>query len=248
METPKIIWQTWKTKVVKNIPEKLRGYSTKWKETHGEYTHVLLDDDDLRNIVEQTVPKYLGIYDSFTHNIERVDFARYALLYLKGGVYADMDTIPLKKITYFVEMNKIVLGTEPTEHNLLKIHGFDKLVCNAFMISPPGEKFWMNFMDYIIENYQYNYRPVETTGPVAITKFMMRNKNNVLITDPCVFYPVNADGRISKGCDIMKSYVAHMWENTWVLPWWKDPMWHRRILYFVIIALCILIIHYIYNK
>lgn len=226
MNTPKIIWQTWKDK--KNIPSNLYKYTLLWKKLHPSYKYILLDDGDLRDIIKQTVPQYLNLYDSFTHNIERVDFARYALLYKHGGIYADLDTEPLKNIDVFVEKNKIILGCEPKEH-AEKIYKRDRVVCNALMISPPEQTFWLDLMRYISDRYEHRYKPVDNTGPLAITKFLETSKkyeDQIIITDPCVFFPIVNDGSVSRECNIEKqSYVKHIWQNSWTDVWYKDPMW-----------------------
>lgn len=228
MKTPKKIWQTWKSKKEEDVPEKLSSYSGKWKKLHPDYEYHLLDDEDLRNKVKDIVPEYLDLYDSFSKIIEKVDFARYAILYGYGGIYADMDTYPIKPADIWVNKNKVVLGCEPKEH-AENIYGRDRVVCNALMISPPGERFWYDLMRYIVENYERNYRPVENTGPLAITRFLETPEGKVYIskieiTDPCVFYPLKGDNTVSEECNLKESYVAHVWENTWVVPWYKDPI------------------------
>lgn len=230
METPKILYQTWKTY---SIPEKFKKYRQKWIETTPGYKHVLLDDKDLRNLVKDSFPQYLNAYDSFTANIERVDFARYVMMYL-GGVYADFDTFPLKNIDKFVEMNKVVLGREPLEHSF-SIYGREIVICNAFMISPPKQKLWIDLMNYIVENYEPYYKPVETTGPMAFTKFYEaypKAFGNVMITDPCVFFPITGEHQVSKFCDIKNSYLAHIWTNTWTANPWNDQLWYNKRYWF----------------
>ncbi len=230
MTTPKHIWQTWKSKDPKNIPVKLYEYTKKWKTLHPDYEYTLLDDDDLRQIVSEVAPEHLEKYDSFTRMIERVDFARYALLYRSGGIYADIDTNPLKSIDVWVSKNKIVLGCEPKEH-AKEIYNRDRVICNALMISPPRQQVWLELMNYIAKNYESRYRPVDNTGPMAMTRFLEANSkfnDNIIITDPCIFYPLLSNGEVSKDCDLEKSYVAHIWQNTWVVPFYKDPMWLNK--------------------
>jgi hypothetical protein len=171
------------------------------------------------------------LYDSFTQNIERVDFARYIIMYL-GGVYADMDMVPFKSIDKYVDMGKIVLGREPLEHarNLYKR---EIVICNAIMISPPKQKFWVDLINYIAKNYEHNMGAVYTTGPMAMTKLYESNPElykDVVITDPCVFYPYvgakDKDGNpeVSKFCNVKESYAGHVWANTWSpIGFWQDP-------------------------
>lgn len=246
-DTPKIIWQTWKTKT--HLPKRLKKYRQEWLTTHSDYQHILLDDQDLRDLVKECVPEYLSIYDSFTQNIERVDFARYALLYLKGGVYADLDTIPLKRIDEWVHKGRPVIGCEPIEH-AQKIYSRNKVLCNAFMISPPREKVWKDIMDYIVKRYERNYNPVENTGPMAMTRLYEENPEaykNVLITNPCTFYPLTGTSTISKECDLDRdSYMVHVWENSWIdKHWWESPLVYN-VRYWVMGLLAVYALLWIY--
>ena len=252
VSTPKVVYQTWKSKTT--LPSDLEPYVEDWKRLHPDYQHVLLDDADLRSIVAQVVsPSDLEQYDSFTHNIERVDFARYALLYLNGGVYADLDIKPLRKIDKWTSRNKIVLGCEPTKH-AHELYGRDRVVCNAIMFSPPSQPFWKDLMNYILSKYEHRYKPVENTGPMAITHFLegpgKKYEKELIITEPCVFYPLQGDKTISPECgDLSKSDVVHIWANTWTPNWYTDPMWfNSRYMFWVFFILYVIVISYLLLK
>lgn len=226
----KILYQTWKSLELPQKFEKNRKIWLQYTPSSKGWRHLLFTDDDLRNLVKDNTPQYLKAYDSFTENIERVDFARYVMMYL-GGVYADLDTYPVKPIDEFINMDKIVLGKEPYEH-AGEIYKRKDVLCNAFMISPPGKKFWLDLMDYIVDHYEPYYLPVYNTGPMAMTLFMETLKStpeDILITEPCVFFPLKGNGQVTKGCDINKTtYVVHEWENTWVTNPLKDPRWFNK--------------------
>jgi len=234
LSTPYIFYQTWKST---NLPDNFAENRKKWLTIlpSSRWSTPLFTDIDLRNLVKDNFPRFLKAYDSFTENIERVDFARYVMMYL-GGMYADLDTYPLKNIDVWVEMDKIVLGREPIEH-ARDIYNREVVLCNAFMISPPRQKLWIDLMEYIIDRYEPHYRPVYNTGPMAMTLFLESHPNlfeDVIITDPCVFFPLLGDGRtVSKTCDLNRdSYVVHVWSNTWVSNPFKDPRWKNRRYWF----------------
>lgn len=246
--TPRIIHQTWKSKV--NIPPKLQAFQQSVRSLHPNYEFRLYDDNDLRNIVQETVPQYLEKYDSFGKNIERVDFARYAMLYKYGGIYLDMDISSLKPLDDFVNMNKVVFGTEPKEHMRL-YPGYNYMVCNAVMISPPGERVWMDIMKYIVNHYSFAESPVPNTGPIAVTKALKElnsdpsfDKERIVITKPCVFYPQLDNGKISSECDIKESYTIHHWENSWCWTTEKTLM----VIYGILLLILVLYVFYIFNK
>lgn len=232
--TPPLVFQTWKTK---KLPKHLQKLYNKWDglcKKYG-YEHILYTDEDLRNFVKDNFPQYLQLYDSFTNPLERVDFARYVILYVHGGVYSDLDVMPLKPIDRWLSMNRIVLGTEPKEHRELLYKDKKVVLCNAFMISPPKQEIWKNLLEYIASNYKPYSRVVYNTGPMAMTNFYDAYPfqfKNVIILGACEFYPllderyggntqnVMDDDRekhtftnVSKECDIKDSYVAHMWNH-----------------------------------
>lgn len=229
--TPRILYQTWKTQ---DIPREFSKNRELWLETLEGWQTPLLTDKDLRNMVKSDFPQYLEAYDGFTENIERVDFARLVMMY-RGGVYADLDTYPLKPIDRWVDTNKIVLGREPLEH-AREMYGRKVVVCNAFMISPPRLDFWKKLMEFVIDNYEPHYKPVENTGPMALTKFLESRPEafvDVIITDPCVFFPMMGDGKISNRCNLeADSYVVHVWQNSWVVNPLKDPRWKNKRYWF----------------
>lgn len=270
MTTPRVLYQTWKTKI---LPAKFLSNQKRWFDIleynptlpsgsiEGQkWRYVLFDDSDLRKLVEMNFPKYLEAYDGFTKNIERVDFARLVMMYL-GGVYADLDTYPVKPIDRYVEMNKIILGREPIEHAKELYDNRDVVICNAFMMSPPGKKIWVDLMDYVVKNYEANYKPVYNTGPMAMTLFMESHPKlftpeaGVVITDPCVFFPMLGDGKFSSRCvdknhELLPStHVVHEWENTWVVPWYRDPEWfNSRYWFWGMVSIFVVLWLRVYNK
>jgi mannosyltransferase OCH1-like enzyme len=227
------LYQTWKTKELPQHFQKNWNLWDLWCKKHN-IKHVLLDDNDLREIVEKHYPRFLKEYDGFSINIERVDFARYVMMAI-GGIYADLDTYPSDKNDPIKYINKaqIILGSEPIEHTQA-LYQRDLVLCNAFMISPQGNRdFWEKFMDFVIKNYEHNYRPVENTGPMALTRFYETFPllfENVLITNACIFFPLTAKGKPSSKCrGLDDSFVVHEWSNSWTAKKpWEDPMIYNR--------------------
>lgn len=251
VETPKILHQTWKTQ---NLLPKFEEWQSMWKKNCPDYKYKFYTDDDLSEVIEKHFPQYLKSFNSFDKHIERVDFWRYAILYVYGGVYSDLDVFPLKSIDSWLEENKIILGREPIEH-AKTYNGTDFLICNAFMISPKGDEFWLELMDFIIEKYSSNLSPVSTTGPGIITKFYNlypEKFKNVIVTEPNCFYPITFNKSIktemfegklyknvSKTCNMKDAYVVHMWEGSWTK---EMETWGIILIGFAMIAFILLVI------
>lgn len=228
METPTILHQTWKTK---QIPNFSKDKVESWNKCNFEYR--LYDDQDIDSFVQENTPQFYSKFKSFQKQIERVDFWRYAVLYHVGGIYADLDMEFIgtpKQIKKYLKMNKIVLGYEPPEHAK---PNHPKLICNAFMISPPKQQYWLDLMQYICDHYSINQTVLENTGPLAVTKHYQTLskdvKENIIITEPHVFYPMTyghtsktliKNGKkypyISQSIQSLDETIAiHHWTNTW---------------------------------
>ena len=262
MTIPKIIHQTWKNDTV---PEPLLSYRERWMEKYPDFEFKFYTDEDLENIVKERYPQYLGLYKSFTSPIERVDFARYVILEKYGGIYADLDMIPINKISDDVfDTENIIFSSEPIEH-AKKIYSRRVVLCNAFMMSPPQHEFWPKLIKYIVDNYEHNLSPVYTTGPMIITRYYENHLidfKNITISSPCDFFPICNKGfskktqtyhdvvyeNVSEECDISKAYAAHLWANTWVLPWYKDPRFKNKKYWLIFLLLLIFLILGFYLK
>jgi len=99
---PKIIHQLAPSKkrlhktIVKNID--------RIKKMNPDWVYVLYDDNDIKKFIKENYPPYiLRIYNLINqeYGAARADFARYLIMYIKGGVYLDIKsymTIPLTNI------------------------------------------------------------------------------------------------------------------------------------------------------
>lgn len=90
---PKKIYQSWKTK---NLPEKMKKVVEKTKQMNPEYQHEVWDDADCRKfLLDNFGENYANAFDVLIPGAFKCDFWRYAVLYVNGGVYMDMDMTPV---------------------------------------------------------------------------------------------------------------------------------------------------------
>lgn len=89
---PKKIYQSWKTK---NLPEKMQKIVEKTKQMNPEYEYELWDDTDCYNFILQNFGQnYADAFDVLIPGAFKCDFWRYAVLYVNGGIYMDLDMTP----------------------------------------------------------------------------------------------------------------------------------------------------------
>lgn len=88
---PKVVFQTWKTKILHpNIMKIIEGM----KLNNPNYNFQLHDDDDMNNFIKKEFPH--AIYSAFSllnEGAARADLWRYCILYKKGGIYLDIDSV-----------------------------------------------------------------------------------------------------------------------------------------------------------
>ena len=111
---PKVIYQTWKTQ---NIHKKINNLHKRMLKANPEYQHIIYTDDQMLDFVKSNYDKDIFRYFERINNIvARADFWRYLILFKKGGVYLDIDSIINKNLDEILEEEDEALIT--AEKNL----------------------------------------------------------------------------------------------------------------------------------
>lgn len=107
---PKKIWQTWKIDPLDfEVRDSERARS--WPRLNpGHRYEVLTDSNDLHYVEEHfgpgpgglNRPDIVNMYRSLNATIIKADLLRYLMMYIEGGVYADIDVEALKPIDQFI--------------------------------------------------------------------------------------------------------------------------------------------------
>jgi alpha 1,6-mannosyltransferase len=109
---PKNVWQTWKQS--RNDPDfkkQFHKFSQFWVDMDTEYSYQLISDpiaEDLINSLYGHIPQVIEAYNSLPKPILKADFFRYLILFARGGIYSDVDTLPLKPASTWVSNNKTI--------------------------------------------------------------------------------------------------------------------------------------------
>lgn len=139
---PRVVHLTWKTK--ENIPEKWKPSLNAWKRMKG-ITVRFWTDRDLEEFVTSQWPSELPRYLAWPKQIQRVDHARYMILYTFGGIYCDLDIEPV------VDMEPLLQLLENwPEHvclaEMARPWGQWQRATNSFMVSCKGHPFWLHLL------------------------------------------------------------------------------------------------------
>lgn len=182
---PRVIFQTWKSKLITHDPYK--SWRDTWVNYNRHFQYVLFDDDDNRAFVEKHFPDFLSVYDGYDREIKRADAIRYMFLYVYGGVYVDLDFECLKPFEPFLSQHDTV-GTDVVlgrlghmGHEHYQVHD----IPNALMISRPGADFWklvifaMGRVKDTKDSHGRQAGPEILTGPILLKAcvdfYMSRN-------------------------------------------------------------------------
>lgn len=62
-----------------------------WKDLNPRVTHMLWNETAVVDLIKSDHPKLLSVYHSYGHWVQRIDLAKYVILYRFGGWYVDLD-------------------------------------------------------------------------------------------------------------------------------------------------------------
>lgn len=99
---PKMIHQTWKEPVHSDkFPVQFKKNVKSWQNKNENYSYNMIPDELMDTFVHDTfanVDDVVKSWDLLPKGVMRADFFRYLVVFARGGVYSDMDTMCLKPI------------------------------------------------------------------------------------------------------------------------------------------------------
>ena len=159
---PLNIYLTWGTK---KLPEKMQENVDRMKKVNPEFNIQLYDDNDCRDFIQNNFPEdILTAFDTLKPGAYKADLWRLCILYINGGIYAD---IKLNCINNF----KFIALTEK-EHFPIDMPGNWKKgeirLYNALLVAKPKNILFLRCINKISENVKnkdYGFSDLYPTGP-----------------------------------------------------------------------------------
>ncbi len=106
---PAYIWQTWKYGLNdERFGELLTEGERSWTGKNPGFVKELFNDDTATAVIRHLyihLPQVLEAWNAMPTTILRMDFFRYLMLFARGGVYADIDTMPLQPVPNWIPEN-----------------------------------------------------------------------------------------------------------------------------------------------
>jgi len=162
------IYQTWYTK---DLPPKMQERVDLFKSQNPQFAHYLFDNEDCRQfILTHFNENVLAAFDSLIPGAYKADLWRLCILYINGGVYAD--------IKIACENNFSLIDIIEEEH-FVRDSISEYALWNGFMMSKKGNPFLLQAINKIVENVQNKYygsTALCPTGPLMLGKLHSSTK------------------------------------------------------------------------
>ena len=189
---PHHLHQSWKTAA---IPSVWAPYVRSWVKLHPRWSYTFYSDEALQRFMAAELPEFLGSFEA-CDPICKADLSRLGLMYVFGGVYADMDFEALKAFDSLVDPpspHEALLAKEPELHARLLEGKNESFVCNALLVSRPGHPFWRHALERCAERIAKGNVGYGAAGPWAIARIWGQApaavKAGATVLPEEVFYP-----------------------------------------------------------
>jgi len=235
---PKTIHQIW-FQGEDNIPSHLYHYHTSWKKIHPTYKFILWDENKI-NILIQTIniPWIEKLYHNYDIMIQKIDLAKYIILYVYGGIYIDMD---VKCLSHLDSLNTTLQNLSWNELDAIfskskKVHmqniimsfiGHDiseDIINNGIIMIRPRHPIMYEILKEAHKNNYSIYKHLSntlyifiTTGPICVTKVLQKYKHNphIKILHHTYFEACDID-EVHRNCKPPNYAIGlHVYENSW---------------------------------
>jgi mannosyltransferase OCH1-like enzyme len=104
------IWQLWKYRADSDFfPTKCFQHMERWRVVNSEYNHNLITFDEAEQQIlhhfSYDIPEVIDAYMQLPDIRLKFDFLKYLIIFVSGGVYADIDTLDAKPLKYWHKSN-----------------------------------------------------------------------------------------------------------------------------------------------
>ncbi len=159
MAIPKTIYQTFKTS---KLPLITKWHIRRMKSKNPEYDYQFYDDERIDNFIrDEFGQEIFNLYKRISIGAAKADFFRYAILYKKGGIYLDIDSLILNKLDDFIL---------PTDSAVISLESHLEHYAQWALVFEAGHPFLEKTLEVVINNLKENKYPHnvhQMTGPTA---------------------------------------------------------------------------------
>ena len=130
-------------------------------------------------LVTNFTQDFLETYRNYKIFAQKADFARYAILYVYGGIYLDMDMMCKKNLSHFLKYNFFFTN--------YAMQSWIKRYLNGIIGSRPQHPIFLTIFKNIFLRKNIAHNVMESTGPglfyYAVQEYVRNNPNNDITID-----------------------------------------------------------------
>ncbi len=240
------MWLDKKDPYKRGYPDKYKDNIQAWADLNPDAKVIMWNYSD----IEREFPDYMDHIRRIPVWISKCDLSRFLVLQKYGGIYFDMDFIPLRPLDSTIYDRDILIVQEPEEHTN---YGEKGRIFNGVVGSSPNHPFisgWISEIIHTIDTVSsFDWNVMTTTGPTAFYNYYDNNWRSALNIDPkefCMFVPVVRPVRnnsmntsyIKDECASIEPFCYTSWEDG--TDWYKDLPYKNTKLIFILITLLVL--------
>ena len=171
MEIPKTIMQTYSTEDALSL-EMLAAIQD-WKDKNKDYEYILFYNEDCIEFIKKYFSDdVLAAFNTIIPGAGKADLFRYCYLYIKGGVYSDMDNICSKPLDLWLkEDDKFISILDYNKNG----YGISYSIYQSFIACIPKHPFLKEAIKLATYNILNQVTPIKQRTsylPVAITPLL----------------------------------------------------------------------------
>jgi inositol phosphorylceramide mannosyltransferase catalytic subunit len=244
---PKIIHQIW-LQGYNSIPQSLKEYHEKCKTINSNFKHMFWNEAKIKKLLLGNFgQQYVELFNFFKIFAQKADFARYAILYIYGGIYLDMDTICKKNLEPFLNLNFFTTIAGDS------FYEFYERYHNAVIGTIPKHPLFLIMFKNIFERIQYANNVTYSTGTRlfydSVQEYVKTHANDITIIDPKYLHPcgIHSGPDCADTCD--ECYIVHTNNSSWssgakLIKY----MCKNKYLILIIIAIIIAILYFYFKN
>jgi len=161
MAIPKTIYQTYSSS---RLPVLTRWHVRNMRRRNPEYDYQFYDDDRVDDFIRNEYGgEVLGLYRRINIGAAKADLFRYAVLYRRGGVYLDIDSLLVDSLDSFLA---------PDDRAIISLESNREHYVQWALMYEPEHPFLAKTLDKVLGNLRVNRFPYNVhgmTGPGPYT-------------------------------------------------------------------------------
>jgi mannosyltransferase OCH1-like enzyme len=187
-------------------------HQLQWKALNPEMEYKLWHMQDVLKLIDDHYDrKILECFQQLAPIIRKCDFARLLIVNAFGGLYTDVDFIPVKAVrdwTPVYDCSGFLLFAEITEHS-------ESNLCNGlFGCEKPDHPFLKTLISHIVEHVNHHADVMSGTGPTLWGNIHANEFSEIVVQNGASVMPITNHHSLSRDFDATRACWAFTEWNT----------------------------------